>query len=75
MKPINTGGHSAYQDRVLAQLRKYYPDADSSIDAATWDIMEQFWCLDLSPVDQIIPKELYCPDLLWIVFTFQGSPD
>ena len=23
----------------------------------------------------IIPKELYCPDLLWIVFTFQDSPD
>ena len=50
----NTGGHSAYQDRVLAQLRKYYPDADSSIDAATWEIMEQFWNLDLSPVDQIL---------------------
>ena len=27
MKPINIGGHSAYQDRVLNQLRKYYPDA------------------------------------------------
>ena len=54
MKPINLGGHPAYQSRVLAQLRKYYPDADSSIDAATWDIMEQFWCLDLSPVDQIM---------------------
>ena len=23
----------------------------------------------------IIPKEFYCPDLLWIVFTFQDSPD
>ena len=27
MKPINIGGHSAYQDCVLIQLRKYYPDA------------------------------------------------
>ena len=35
MKPINLDGHSAYQSRVLAQLRKYYPDADSPIDAAT----------------------------------------
>ena len=26
MKPINIGGHSAYQDRVLTQLRKYYPN-------------------------------------------------
>ena len=54
MKPFNTGGHSAYQNRVLTQLRKYYPDADSSFDSATWDIMEQFWFLDLSPVDQIM---------------------
>lgn len=30
MKPINTGGHSAYQDLVLNQLRKYYPDAANS---------------------------------------------
>lgn len=54
MKPINTGGHSAYQDRVLTQLRKYYPDADSSIDSATWDIMERVWNLDLSHVDQLM---------------------
>jgi len=52
LKPINIGGHSAYQNRVLAQLCKYYPDADTSLDAATWGIMEQFWNLDLSPVDQ-----------------------
>ena len=51
MKPNNTGGHAAYQDRVLTQLRKYYPDADTSLDAATWEVIEQFWSLDLSPVD------------------------
>lgn len=55
MKPVNIGGHPAYQNRVLAQLRKYYPDADTSLDfAATWEVMEQFWNLDLSPVDQLM---------------------
>ena len=54
MKPVNIGGHTAYQDHVLAQLRKYYPDADTSFDPATWEVMEQFWNLDLSPVDQIM---------------------
>ena len=52
MKPVNIGGHPAYQNRVLTQLRKYYPDADTAFDFATWEIMEQFWNLDLSPVDQ-----------------------
>ncbi|MDD7602470.1 MAG: hypothetical protein PUK54_07735 [Firmicutes bacterium] len=54
LKPVNSGGHSAYQNLVLTQLRKYYPDADSSFDASTWDIIEHFWSLDLSPVDQIL---------------------
>ena len=54
MKPVNIGGHSAYQKRVLEQLVKYYPDAVSSIDSATWIIMEQFWNLDLSAVDLIM---------------------
>ena len=43
MKPFNTGGHSAYQNRVLTQLRKYYPDADSSFDSATWDTVILFF--------------------------------
>ncbi len=54
MKPINTGGHSAYQNRVLTQLRKYYPDAANSLDSSTWKIIEQFWAFDLSRVDEIM---------------------
>lgn len=54
MKPVNVGGHAAYQDRVLSQLRKYYPDAASSLPAHTWDIMEKFWNLDLSEVDSLM---------------------
>ena len=54
MKPINTGGHSAYQDRVLDQLRKYYPDAANSLSSSTWRILEKFWDLDLSPIDVLM---------------------
>lgn len=54
MKPINTGGHSAYQDHVLKQLRKYYPNAASSFSSSTWQILEKFWALDLSAIDSLM---------------------
>ena len=54
MKPINIGAHSAYQERVLTQLRKYYPDASTSFSSSTWDILEKFWSLDLSGIDTLM---------------------
>lgn len=54
MKPVNIGGHSAYQERVLTQLRKYYPDAATSLSSSTWDILEKFWNLDLSSIDSLM---------------------
>lgn len=54
MKPYNPGGHAAYQERVLALLRKYYPDAASSLPPSTWAIMGKFWYLDLSELDTIL---------------------
>lgn len=54
MKPFNSGGHAAYQDRVLTQLRKYYPDAANSLSSSTWDIMEKIWNLDLSELDVLM---------------------
>ena len=54
LKPINIGGHAAYQNRVLEQLRKYYPNAADSLPASTWEIMEKFWNLDLSEIDLIM---------------------
>ena len=45
MKPVNIGGHSAYQDRVLTQLRKYYPNA-ASLSSSTWQIIDKFWNLN-----------------------------
>ncbi len=54
MKPISIGGHSAYQNRVLTQLRKYYPDAGNSLSASTWQILEKFGNLDLSAIDVLM---------------------
>ena len=54
MKPSTTGGHSAYQDLVLTQLRKYYPDAAESLPSSTWEIMERFWNLDLSLLNSLM---------------------
>ena len=51
MSPVNTGGHTAYQNFVVTNLRKYYPDPDS-IARSTWDIIDRFWNLDLSYIDE-----------------------
>ena len=53
MLPVNTGGHSAYQNFVTENLRKYYPNPDL-IPRATWDIIERFWHLDLSYTDKML---------------------
>jgi hypothetical protein len=49
MLPNYTGGHAAYQEFVVSQLRKYYPDP-YSISRADWEIVERFWLLDLSAI-------------------------
>lgn len=54
LKPYNSGGHAAYQERILTQLLQYYPNADTSLSSSTWEIMEQFWSLDLSHVDDMM---------------------
>ena len=53
MLPVNSGGHSAYQDFLLDNLRKYYPVPDS-ISPSTWDIIDRFWNLDLSFMDEFM---------------------
>lgn len=54
LKPYNSDEHSAYQECILAQLRKYYPDASSSLLASTWEIMKKFWNLDFSDMDALM---------------------
>ena len=53
MLPINHGGHAAYQQFLIAQMSKYYPDPDS-LARDTWDIVERFYRLDLSRSDEIL---------------------
>lgn len=53
MLPVNSGGHSAYQNFVVENLRKYYPNPDS-IARSTWDIIDRFWNLDLSYTDELL---------------------
>ncbi len=57
MLPINSGGHSAYQNFIVNQLRKYYPDCNS-IPRETWNIIEHFWLTDLSKTDSLM-KDSY----------------
>ena len=47
MLPVNCGSHSDYQNFVVENLRKYYPNPDA-ISRDTWDIIDRFWNLDLS---------------------------
>lgn len=50
MLPVNCGSHADYQNFVVTNLRKYYPDP-SALARSTWDIIERFWNLDLSFTD------------------------
>lgn len=51
LKPTYPGGHAAYQDHVLDLMRKYYPDPDA-IPVSVWTIIDRFWYLELSHVDE-----------------------
>lgn len=51
MLPVNCGSHADYQNLVVENLRKYYPDPNA-FSRDTWDIIERFWNLDLSFTDE-----------------------
>lgn len=53
MLPVNTGGHSTYQNFVVENLRKYYPNPDA-LSRSTWDIIDRFYNLDLSYTDELM---------------------
>lgn len=57
MLPFNPGGHTAYQDFLVTQLRKYYPNSNS-VPQNTWTIMDRFFLKDLSRID-VIMRERY----------------
>ncbi len=53
MLPINCGSHADYQNFVVTNLRKYYPNPNA-LARSTWDIIERFWNLDLSFTDTLM---------------------
>ena len=53
MLPINCGSHADYQNFVVTNLRKYYPNPNT-LTRSTWDIIEWFWNLDLSFTDNFM---------------------
>ena len=56
MLPINCGSHTDYQNIVVSNLRKYYPDPNS-IARSTWDIIDRFWNLNLSFTDSYMQSK------------------
>ena len=57
MLPVNCGSHADYQNFVVTNLRKYYPNPDA-LAPSIWDIIERFWNLDLSYTDELL-KDTY----------------
>lgn len=53
MLPVNCGSHADYQNLVVENLRKYYPNPDA-LSRSTWDIIDRFWNLDLSYTDELM---------------------
>lgn len=87
MLPVNSGSHPAYQDFVLENLCKYYPNPDS-IARSTWNIIERFWNLVLSFMDEFMrdkysvfgpkprtPSCMQCSYLLSIDFKVSSLTD
>jgi hypothetical protein len=53
MLPCFSDGHSAYQTNFLSDFFKFYTDP-FSITKASWDVIIEFWHLDLSLTDQLM---------------------
>jgi len=53
MLPVISGGHAAYQNSFLSEFLNFYPDP-FSLSKDTWEIIIEFWHLDLSLTDQLM---------------------
>ena len=54
MKPINTGGHAAYQARLISLLKQYYPDAFTRFGPSLWNTIGKFFSADLTKIDVLM---------------------
>ena len=52
-RPKKCGSHTDYQNFVVTNLRKYYPNPDT-LARSTWNIIKHFWNLDLSYTDEFM---------------------
>lgn len=55
MLSVNDGGHAAYQDTFVSRFLDLFPDP-FAVPKQTWDIIVQFWYLDLSETDTIMQR-------------------
>ena len=53
-KPINIGGHAAYQAKMISLLKQYYPDAFTRFGPSLWDTIGKFYSMDLTQIDVIM---------------------
>ena len=53
MLPVNSSGYAAYQNFVLENLGKYYPNS-TVYSKSIWDIIIRFQNLDLSYTDELL---------------------
>lgn len=84
MLPVNPGGHAAYQNFVVTNLRKYYPNPNA-FSRVTWDIIKRFWNLDLSYTDELLrskysvfgpkPRTPSCMQHSYLLFVNLSAPD
>jgi hypothetical protein len=54
LKPINPGGHHAYQTRLITLLKQYYPDAFGRFGPSLWDTIGKFYSMDLAMIDVLM---------------------
>ncbi|SDB69659.1 hypothetical protein SAMN02910263_04489, partial [Butyrivibrio sp. INlla16] len=41
-KPINIGGHAAYQAKMISLLKQFYPDAFTRFGPSLWNTIGKF---------------------------------
>ena len=59
-KPINLGGHAAYQAKMITLLKQYYPDAFTRFGPSLWSTIGKFYSMDLTKIDSclLFPQEI-----------------
>lgn len=81
MLPVNFGSHADYQNFVVTNLRKYYPNPNA-LARSTWDIIGGFgisiyllpillWLINIQNSDQLHELLLACNVLTFFPLTLK----